>query len=172
MLMVHKKTEDFDKITIIAGINGIIAQTMSYIDNVFTNNDINKLDPSNEKGYQFTKRIYWGIRGLFENNDTKHAGLQDLRRLYDAIFDLNIIDKTSLEGLYDAIYNFEKDTNVEQISSLALDSSGSYAHTIPTVLKQANIWLDTMVDVVGTIQPYYNKLGQRKHKRKGWFAWR
>lgn len=44
-----QKTEDFDKITIIAGINGIIAQTMSYIDNVFTNNDINKLDPSNEK---------------------------------------------------------------------------------------------------------------------------
>ena len=44
---------------------------MAYIDNTFVDNDVNKLDPSNPNGYQYTKKVYWGIRNLLETKNKK-----------------------------------------------------------------------------------------------------
>ena len=158
---------DFDKQILIAGINKVIANTMAYIDNTYVDNDVNKLDPSNPKGYQYTKKVYWGIRKLLETKNKNHEGLTPLKNLYESIFDLDLEKPRTLNDFHHALKDFERATNVLQVSSLAIDSAGEYAHTIKTVARQAHLWGEIMLDIVGSRLPTTNKFGKRILKRQG-----
>jgi hypothetical protein len=167
LLESGNKITDFDKQILIAGINKVIANTMAYIDNTYVDNDVNKLDPSNPNGYQYTKKIYWGIRNLLETKNKNHEGLTPLKNLYESIFDLDFEKPRTLNDFHYALKVFELATNVLQVSSLAIDSAGEYAHTIKNVARQAHLWGDIMLDIVGSRLPTTNKFGKRTLKRKG-----
>ncbi|HPW96357.1 MAG TPA: hypothetical protein PK557_05250 [Paludibacteraceae bacterium] len=161
------KTTDAQREILVSSINSTIAQTMSYLDTVFTNNDVNKLDPSNTQGNQYTRLIYHYLRAVLDNNNQTHEGSEKITSLYEALFDLDITSKTSLEGLYDALKEFEKATNVDQVSSCVVATGGEYAHTIKNAERQADIWIDSALDIVGKYTTVYDKLGKRSTKRSG-----
>jgi|LSQX01.1.fsa_nt_gb hypothetical protein len=161
------KTTDAQREILVSSINSTIAQTMSYLDTVFTNNDVNKLDPSNTQGNQYTRLIYHYLRAVLDNNNQTHEGSEKITSLYEALFDLDITSKNSLEGLYDALKEFEKATNVDQVSSCVVATGGEYAHTIKNAERQADIWIDSALDIVGKYMTVYDKLGKRSTKRSG-----
>ena len=72
------KTTDAQREILVSSINSTIAQTMSYLDTVFTNNDVNKLDPSNQKGNQYTRLIYHYLRAVLDNNNQTTKALKKL----------------------------------------------------------------------------------------------
>lgn len=161
-----QKTTNMEREILISGTNEIIARTMTYLDSTFNNNDIN-ISKYNPNGYQYIRKINWAMREVLDNNNHKHDGVAFIQELYDAIFQLDITDKTSMEGFYDALTKFEERTNIAQVNSCALDSEGEFAHTIPNVKKQANLWIESAIDIVGRLLPYYDKKGKRKIKRNG-----
>ena len=161
------KTTDAQREILVSSINSTIAQTMSYLDTVFTNNDVNKLDPSNTQGNQYTRLIYHYLRAVLDNNNQTHEGSEKITSLYEALFDLDITSKISLEGLYDALKEFEKATNVDQVSSCVVATGGEYAYTLKNAERQADIWIDSALDIVGKYMTVYDKLGKRSTKRSG-----
>ncbi len=148
-----------NKERVVDSIESIVSQTMAHIDNTFNNNDVNKLNPKNPEGFQYTRLINWGFRELLNatNVNERNAVLQSrkLSPLWDMIENivkLDITDNQSILEFKAGIKNFFNKTSVKQVNSMALDSKGEFAHTIPVVLKQNDTHIENLTKLVGTME--------------------
>lgn len=145
-----------DKLSLINSIENVISQSMAYIDNTFVDNQVNKYNTNNTNGYQYTRLLNWGMRELYSSqNDIQIKELLDSRKL-SPIFDLlegasklDITDNQSVLEFMAGIDSFFDNTRVLQVNSMALDSEGETAHTIPVVLKQNDTHIENLIKLLG-----------------------
>lgn len=148
-----------NKARVVDSIELIVSQTLAYMDNTFNNNDVNKLNPRNPQGFQYTRLINWGFRELLDAStpNERNAVLQSrkLSPLWDMIENIVKLDITNNQSILEfnaGIKNFFEKTRVAQVNTMALDSNGEFAHTIPVVLKQNDTHIENLTKLVGTME--------------------
>ena len=158
-LIVERSFDDDVKKDMIRNVNGIIGATLDYIDTKFDNVEVNLKDPSNPRGFQYTKAFYWALRELQTITDVKKANefilkdtrLEPYRKLITAIKNFDVNDIKTWNILLKQVENFVGATNVNRVIDLSLGNKGKFAHTVYGVVnREWNNDIDNTLGLLGT----------------------